>query len=91
MISPPQRPSQGGVDVYATSWCPFCHRLIASLTSMGIPFTVIDVEADQGAARFVEQVNGGNRVVPTVVFADGSTATNPDARLVADRVATAAS
>jgi mycoredoxin len=37
----------------------------------------IDIEQDPGAADFVGSVNGGNHVVPTVKFADGSTATNP--------------
>ena len=30
----------------------------------------------------VESVNGGDRVVPTVLYADGSTATNPGASKV---------
>ena len=29
------------------------------------------------AAAFVESVNGGSRTVPTLVFPDGSAATNP--------------
>ncbi|MEZ5210021.1 MULTISPECIES: mycoredoxin [unclassified Gordonia (in: high G+C Gram-positive bacteria)] len=65
------------LTVYTTSWCPFCVRLKASLNRNEIPYTEIDVEADADAAAFVESVNGGNRVVPTVKFADGSTKTNP--------------
>ena len=37
----------------------------------------IDIEDDPASAEFVGSVNGGNHVVPTVKFADGSTATNP--------------
>ncbi|MDT7694684.1 MAG: mycoredoxin, partial [Pseudonocardiales bacterium] len=29
------------------------------------------------AATFVEKVNGGNQTVPTLLYPDGSTATNP--------------
>ena len=37
----------------------------------------VDIEADPEAAAFVEGVNGGNQTVPTLVFADGTTMTNP--------------
>jgi mycoredoxin len=47
------------------------------LRSQGIEWVEIDIEQDPGAADFVGSVNGGNHVVPTVKFADGSTATNP--------------
>lgn len=74
----PVVPEPGSVVVYATGWCAFCRRLLAALPALDVPFTVVDVEADDAAARFVESVNGGNRVVPTVVFADGTTLTNPE-------------
>ena len=43
----------------------------------GIGYTEIDIDDDPDAAEFVASVNGGNRTVPTVKFADGSTMTNP--------------
>lgn len=79
---PPVVPEPGAVVVYATGWCPFCRRLLAALPALGVPFTVVDVDADDGAAEFVEAVNGGHRVVPTVLFADGTTLTNPEAAQV---------
>ena len=59
------------VTVYATTWCPFCKKLLAGLRAESIPFIVIDVDEDDDAANWVESVNGGNRVVPTVRYADG--------------------
>lgn len=47
------------------------------LDEAGISYTEIDIEQDRSAAAFVGSVNGGNHVVPTVKYADGSTATNP--------------
>lgn len=75
---PPVVPGPGEVVVYATRWCPFCQRLRAALPALDVPFTFVDIEADPVAAAFVESVNDGNQVVPTVVFADGSALTNPD-------------
>ena len=65
------------LTVYTTSWCPFSRRLVTDLDRAGIEFTDIDVEEDADAAALVQQLNNGNRTVPTVVFADGSSLTNP--------------
>ncbi|WP_144205735.1 mycoredoxin Mrx1 [Mycobacterium tilburgii] len=71
--------SSAPITVYTTSWCGYCHRLMTVLKSNGIPYDAVDIEHDPAAAEFVSSVNGGNRMVPTVKFADGSTLTNPNA------------
>ncbi|MGW5270396.1 mycoredoxin [Rhodococcus sp. NPDC003994] len=63
--------------MYSTSWCGYCRRLKTQLDENGIAYTEIDIEADPVSAEFVGSVNGGNHVVPTVKYADGTTATNP--------------
>ncbi|MFM9377352.1 mycoredoxin [Gordonia sp. VNK21] len=65
------------LTLYTTSWCPFCHRLKAGLERNGVQWTEIDIEEQPEAAEFVGSVNNGNHVVPTVLYADGTTATNP--------------
>ncbi|BDB61496.1 NrdH-redoxin [Rhodococcus sp. RDE2] len=65
------------LTVYSTTWCGYCRRLKTQLDQNGIAYTEIDIESDPAAAEFVGSVNNGNHVVPTVKFADGSTATNP--------------
>jgi mycoredoxin len=75
------------LTVYTTSWCGFCHRLMTVLKSNGISFDQVDIERDPAAAEFVGSVNGGNRTVPTVKFADGSTLTNPSAAQVKAKLA----
>ena len=76
-LRPHQRPSTGSVTMFTTSWCGFCRRLKSQLDRDGVPFTEIDIEANPEHADWVESVNGGNRTVPTVLFPDGSAATNP--------------
>ena len=75
------------LTLYTTTWCPFCTRLKKLLDEKAITYTEIDVEADAEAAAFVESVNNGNRVVPTALFSDGTTATNPPASQVRDKLA----
>ncbi|WP_082399698.1 mycoredoxin [Gordonia phthalatica] len=65
------------LTLYTTSWCPFCIRLKTGLAREGVEYTEIDIEDTPEAAEFVGSVNNGNHVVPTALFADGSTATNP--------------
>ena len=70
------------VTIYATDWCPFCRKLRERLDRTETPYDLVDVEADPEAAAWVESVNGGNRVVPTVRYSDGTHATNPEASAV---------
>ncbi|MGL4744624.1 MAG: mycoredoxin [Dermatophilaceae bacterium] len=70
-------PEPGTVTMYSTTWCGYCQRLRSQFVREGIRFTEVDIERDPAAAEYVMSVNGGNQTVPTVVFPDGSTATNP--------------
>ncbi|WP_066903390.1 mycoredoxin [Mycolicibacterium houstonense] len=70
------------LTMYTTTWCGYCRRLKTALKAEGIEWTEVDIEQDPAAAEFVGSVNGGNHVVPTVKFADGSTLTNPTIKQV---------
>ena len=74
------------VTMYSTPWCGYCQRLKAQMGRAGIAFDEVDLEQDPEAALFVENVNGGNQTVPTLVFADGSALTNPSIKQVQDKV-----
>jgi mycoredoxin len=73
--------------MYTTSWCGYCFRLKTALKAAGISYHEVDIEDDPAAAEFVGSVNGGNHVVPTVKFADGSTLTNPAAKEIKAKLA----
>ena len=73
--------------IYTTAWCGYCHRLKRQLERAALPFQEVDIEHDPAAAEFVMSVNEGNAVVPTVVFSDGSIATNPSLADVEARLA----
>jgi mycoredoxin len=65
------------VTMYTTTWCGYCVRLKKMLQREGISYAEVDIEQDPTAAELVMQANGCNRIVPTLVFADGSALTNP--------------
>ena len=75
------------LTMYTTPWCGYCVRLKKQLEREGIPFEVVDIEADPEAAAYVETVNGGNQTVPTVTFVDGSALTNPSLAQVTGKLA----
>ena len=75
------------VTMYTTTWCGYCSRLKSQMTREGIEFVEVDIELDPAAAQVVEQVNAGNQTVPTLVFPDGSAATNPSIKDVKERLA----
>ncbi len=75
------------LTMYTTTWCGFCKNLKRQLGKAGVEVTEVDIERDPKAADFVESVNGGNQTVPTLLFADGSTMTNPSAAQVQKRLA----
>lgn len=77
MIDVTALPPAGTVTMFTTSWCGYCSRLKSQMTAAGVTFAEVNIEEHPQAATYVEQVNGGNQTVPTLVFPDGSAATNP--------------
>lgn len=63
--------------VLGTSWCGDCARSTAFLREHEVDFEWIDIESDEDAAREVELLNHGHRVVPTIIFDDGTVLREP--------------
>jgi len=72
------------LTMYSTQWCGYCQRLKAQLDRAGVAYTEIDIEHSPEAAQFVQNVNGGNQTVPTVVLPDGRAMTNPSINQLLD-------
>lgn len=72
--------------MYTTPWCGYCHRLRSQLDREGIAYDVVDIEQVPEAARLVEEANGGNQTVPTLVYSDGSAQTNPSVAQVKAKI-----
>lgn len=60
------------ITLYGAQGCHDTDRSRDYLTEQGIPFTEVDVDESEEAARFVTFINRGNRSTPTLVFGDGS-------------------
>jgi mycoredoxin len=77
----------GQFTMYTTPWCGYCHRLQGQLEREGIVYDVVDIEKDPLAADLVMAANGGNQTVPTLVYVDGTSQTNPSVAQVKAKLA----
>ena len=65
------------ITVYGTSWCPDCKRAKQFFGEQRVHYRFVDVDVDEAGLAFVEQVNDGKRVIPVIVFGDGSRLVEP--------------
>lgn len=72
------------ITVYGGPGCADCRRSKRFLDEHGIDYAWIDLPDDPAAEATVMRLNRGMRVIPTIVFADGSVLSEPsDAELAA--------
>ena len=72
--------------MYSTPWCGYCKRLKSQLAELDVSFEEINIEEFPDGAQIIEKINNGNQVVPTLVFSDGTSMTNPSARAVLEKI-----
>ena len=65
------------IQVYGAMWCPDCRRAKQLLDERQVGYDWHDTENDPEARTYVQQVNGGKRIIPTIVFQDGSILVEP--------------
>src|SRR5512136_2320204 len=75
------------VTVYGAYWCPDCRRAKKFLGENFIPYNWVDIEQDQAGEQFVLQKNNGKRIIPMLVFADGSFLVEPTNAELAKKLA----
>jgi len=69
--------TENQITLYGTYWCPDCRRSKKFLGELRVPYEYVDIEKDDAARGFVEQLNKGKRIIPTIRFADGSILVEP--------------
>jgi len=64
------------IKIYGADWCSDCINVKNFLLSKNIVFDYIVITNDESAIDFVEKVNNGKRVIPTLEI-DGKIYINP--------------
>ena len=65
------------IIIYGAYWCPDCQRAKKFLGEQFIPYQWVDIEQDKAGEEYVVQTNHGKRIIPTIVFRDGSFMVEP--------------
>ena len=74
------------LTVIGANWCPDCRRTKAFLADQRIAYDWIDLDTDPDATTIVENLNGGSRIIPTVIFPDGTHLAEPGNDELADKL-----
>ena len=69
--------SEPQITVYGAYWCPDCRRSKQFLGEHQIPYNWVDIEQDPAGEQVVIAKNEGKRIIPTIVFADGTALVEP--------------
>jgi thioredoxin reductase (NADPH) len=66
------------ITVYGAPWCPDCRRSKQFLGEQRVDYDWVDIEADPKAEELVRQKNHGKRIIPTIIFEDGTLLAEPE-------------
>jgi glutaredoxin-like protein len=65
------------IKIYGADWCGDCRRAKRFMDQYNVPYQWIDVQEDAEATDLVQKLNQGRRIIPTIVFEDGSILVEP--------------
>ena len=72
--------------LYGHAACPQVRPVRAVLKQAKIEYEYINIRADHEAAARVREINDGYESVPTIIFPDGSTLTEPSHRQLSGKL-----
>jgi mycoredoxin len=72
--------------MYGTTWCGDCRRARRVFDQHQAAYEYVDIEQDDQARAYVEQVNRGYQSVPTILFPDGSVLVEPSAAVLSAKL-----
>lgn len=67
------------VTLYGTKVCPGVPPVKNMFKWAKVPYTYVDIHTDEEARARVREINNGFESVPTLIFNDGTTLTEPSA------------
>jgi len=69
--------ADANITVYGAPWCPDCTRAKQFLGEQRIRYNWIDIDQNEDARAYVQKVNDGKQIIPTIIFEDGSLLVEP--------------
>lgn len=72
--------------LYATTWCYQSRNTKSFLDQHKVEYEYVDIDQDEQGEAFVLKTNHGNRSVPTLLFPDGTTLTEPSQKELGEKL-----
>ena len=69
--------SKTNITVYGAPWCPDCRRAKQFLGEQRVPYKWVDIDQEEAGRKYVQKINDGKQIIPTIVFEDGSILVEP--------------
>lgn len=74
------------IILYGHATCPQLPPVLGLLKTARVPYEYINIHHDEAARERVRTINNGYESVPTLVFPDGTTLTEPSARALSAKL-----
>lgn len=74
------------ITVYSTTWCPDCKRAKNFFGEHRVQYETVDIEENPDGVAFVEKLNKGMRIIPTIIFPDGEILVEPSNAQLASKL-----
>ncbi|MCH2506946.1 MAG: NrdH-redoxin [Dehalococcoidia bacterium] len=65
------------IEIYGTRWCGDCSRSKRLMDKYSVTYNWTDIDEHPEFQDLVKSINNGRNVVPTIVFPDGSSLSEP--------------
>ena len=65
------------IVMYGADWCGDCRRAKRFFDEREINYRYVDITQDKEGRSLVLEINNGMRIIPTIVFPDGSVLVEP--------------
>lgn len=69
--------TETSIVMYSGDHCSDCTRSRRLLDSLGVRYSVIEVDGNPEALEKVMEINGGRKSIPVLLFSDGTHLTEP--------------
>ena len=74
------------ITIYSTVWCPDCKRVKNFFGEHRVQYENVDIEKKSKGVSFVEKLNKGMRIIPTIIFPDGEILVEPSNAQLAEKL-----
>ena len=78
--------AQQQIRMFGAPWCPDCKRAKQFLNEQRIPYEWNDIDQDEDARAYVQRVNNGRQIIPTILLSDGSLLVEPTNAELAEKL-----